>query len=43
MRWWSKCTARWREKWNIARNERNRVREEAICLKTQLKEAKVFF
>lgn len=41
MRWWSKCTAGWREKWNIVRNERNRVREEATRSKTQLQEAKV--
>ena len=28
MRWWSDCTANWREKWNKARNERNKAREE---------------
>lgn len=28
MRWWSDCTANWREKWSKVRNERNKVREE---------------
>ncbi|NWR24193.1 C102A protein, partial [Emberiza fucata] len=29
MRWWSDCTANWREKWSKVRAERNRAREEA--------------
>ena len=28
MRWWSDCTANWREKWSKVRNERNQAREE---------------
>ncbi|KAL1456834.1 hypothetical protein WDU94_001530 [Cyamophila willieti] len=28
MRWWSDCTANWREKWSKVRNERNKAREE---------------
>jgi len=28
MRWWSDCTANWREKWSKAREERNRARDE---------------
>merc|ERR1711971_1096613 len=29
MRWWSDCTANWREKWSKVRAERNRYKEEA--------------
>ncbi|CAG4938963.1 unnamed protein product [Colias eurytheme] len=29
MRWWSDCTANWREKWSKVRNERNKARDEA--------------
>lgn len=36
MRWWSDCTANWREKWSKVRNERNKVREEAKQLRTKL-------
>ncbi|RZF32389.1 hypothetical protein LSTR_LSTR001853 [Laodelphax striatellus] len=36
MRWWSDCTANWREKWSKVRNERNKAREEAKLLRTQL-------
>ncbi|XP_015607238.1 coiled-coil domain-containing protein 102A isoform X2 [Cephus cinctus] len=36
MRWWSDCTANWREKWSKVRNERNKAREEAKVLKTKL-------
>uniref|UniRef100_A0A915CE96 Coiled-coil domain-containing protein 102A n=1 Tax=Parascaris univalens TaxID=6257 RepID=A0A915CE96_PARUN len=39
MRWWSECTASWREKWNTVRNERNRAREEGQSLRTALIEA----
>jgi hypothetical protein len=39
MRWWSECTASWREKWNTVRNERNRAREEGNCLRKALQEA----
>ncbi|KAI5631811.1 hypothetical protein NE865_15480 [Phthorimaea operculella] len=36
MRWWSDCTANWREKWSKVRNERNKAREEAKQLKAKL-------
>lgn len=36
MRWWSDCTANWREKWSKVRNERNKAREESKQLRTQL-------
>ncbi|GLH13338.1 Coiled-coil domain-containing protein 102A [Gryllus bimaculatus] len=36
MRWWSDCTANWREKWSKVRNERNKAREESKLLRTQL-------
>ena len=36
MRWWSDCTANWREKWSKVRTERNRSREEAKVLRTKL-------
>ncbi len=36
MRWWSDCTANWREKWSKVRNERNKAREEARQLRTKL-------
>ncbi|XP_050423021.1 coiled-coil domain-containing protein 102A [Adelges cooleyi] len=36
MRWWSDCTANWREKWSKVRNERNKAREEAKMLKDNL-------
>ncbi|KAH0535707.1 coiled-coil domain-containing protein 102A [Cotesia glomerata] len=36
MRWWSDCTANWREKWSKVRNERNKAREEAKLLRTKL-------
>ena len=36
MRWWSDCTANWREKWSKVRNERNKAREEAKVLRTKL-------
>lgn len=39
MRWWSECTASWREKWNIVRMERNRAREDANVLRQLLKSA----
>ena len=32
MRWWSDCTANWREKWGKVRAERNRLREEVKIL-----------
>ncbi|CAK8696135.1 unnamed protein product [Clavelina lepadiformis] len=40
LRWWSDCTANWREKWTKVRAERNRAREEAKIVKTELEEAK---
>ncbi|CAG7784953.1 unnamed protein product [Allacma fusca] len=39
MRWWSDCTANWREKWSLVRNERNQAREELRVAKLQLDEA----
>ncbi|XP_026728437.1 coiled-coil domain-containing protein 102A-like [Trichoplusia ni] len=36
MRWWSDCTANWREKWSKVRNERNKAREESKQLKTRV-------
>ncbi|KJH50001.1 hypothetical protein DICVIV_03874 [Dictyocaulus viviparus] len=41
MRWWSECTACWREKWSTVRNERNRAREEGQTLRHAYEEAKV--
>lgn len=41
MRWWSECTASWRQKWSTVRNERNRAREEGHSLRVALTEAKV--
>ncbi|CAH0403208.1 unnamed protein product [Chilo suppressalis] len=35
MRWWSDCTANWREKWSKVRTERNKAREEAKQLKSK--------
>lgn len=40
MRWWSECTASWREKWSMVRNERNRAREEGQSLRIALADAK---
>lgn len=39
MRWWSDCTANWREKWSKVRTERNRSREEAKVLRAKLEMA----
>ncbi|EEB18745.1 conserved hypothetical protein [Pediculus humanus corporis] len=36
MRWWSDCTANWREKWSKVRNERNKAREEIKILRSRL-------
>ncbi|XP_063629376.1 coiled-coil domain-containing protein 102A-like [Cydia splendana] len=36
MRWWSDCTANWRDKWSKVRNERNKAREEAKQLKIKV-------
>ncbi|KFP02685.1 Coiled-coil domain-containing protein 102A, partial [Calypte anna] len=36
MRWWSDCTANWREKWSKVRAERNRAREEVRQLRHRL-------
>nr|XP_044991033.1 coiled-coil domain-containing protein 102B [Jaculus jaculus] len=36
MRWWSDCTANWREKWSKVRAERNSAREEARQLRVKL-------
>lgn len=36
MRWWSDCTANWREKWSKVRNERNKARDEAKLLKNKV-------
>ena len=46
MKWWSDCTANWREKWSKVRNERNKAREEIkqvrVNLETALKDANNF-
>uniref|UniRef100_A0AC35F994 Coiled-coil domain-containing protein 102A n=1 Tax=Panagrolaimus sp. PS1159 TaxID=55785 RepID=A0AC35F994_9BILA len=39
MRWWSECTASWRDKWNTVRMERNRAREDANMQRKLLKQA----
>lgn len=39
MRWWSDCTANWREKWSKVRNERNIAREECKQLRGKLETA----
>lgn len=39
MRWWSDCTANWREKWSKVRNERNKVREECRQLRAKVDSA----
>ncbi|XP_044514026.1 coiled-coil domain-containing protein 102B [Gracilinanus agilis] len=36
MRWWSDCTANWREKWSKVRIERNKAREEGRQLRIRL-------
>ncbi|NWV30057.1 C102B protein, partial [Origma solitaria] len=36
MRWWSDCTANWREKWSKVRGERNKAQEEAKQLRIKL-------
>lgn len=36
MRWWSDCTANWREKWSKVRAERNRSRDEVRLLRQRL-------
>lgn len=36
MRWWSDCTANWREKWSKVRSERNKARDEAKQLRAKL-------
>ena len=38
MRWWSDCTANWREKWSKVRNERNKAREENRQLRVKLEQ-----
>uniref|UniRef100_A0A023GM66 Coiled-coil domain-containing protein 102A n=1 Tax=Amblyomma triste TaxID=251400 RepID=A0A023GM66_AMBTT len=39
MRWWSDCTANWREKWSKVRTERNKAREEARLLRARVDSA----
>lgn len=39
MRWWSDCTASWREKWTRAKSERDKARDENRQLKARLDEA----
>ena len=36
MRWWSDCTSNWREKWNKARGERNKAKDENRLLRAKL-------
>jgi len=35
MRWWSDCTASWREKWSKVRGERNQLRDECRQLRAR--------
>ncbi|XP_028392796.1 coiled-coil domain-containing protein 102A-like isoform X2 [Dendronephthya gigantea] len=39
MRWWSDCTANWREKWGQVKNERNKARDDIKVLKQRLDDA----
>ncbi|XP_058837206.1 coiled-coil domain-containing protein 102A isoform X1 [Topomyia yanbarensis] len=39
MKWWSDCTANWREKWSKVRTERNKAREESKQLRSSLESA----
>ncbi|NXP14931.1 C102B protein, partial [Thinocorus orbignyianus] len=39
MRWWSDCTANWREKWSKVRAEKNKAQEEARQLRIKLDSA----
>lgn len=39
MKWWSDCTANWREKWSKVRTERNKARDEAKQLRASLESA----
>lgn len=39
MRWWSDCTANWREKWSKVRTERNKAREDVRILRTKFESA----
>lgn len=36
MRWWSDCTANWRDKWAKVRNERNKAREDTRQIKMKM-------
>lgn len=36
MKWWSACTANWREKWSRVRDERNKYRDEIRQLRAKL-------
>ncbi|XP_067887082.1 coiled-coil domain-containing protein 102A-like isoform X1 [Heterodontus francisci] len=36
MRWWSDCTANWREKWSKVRAERNKAREDVRQMRQKL-------
>lgn len=39
MKWWSDCTANWREKWSKVRTERNKARDESKQLRGSLESA----
>lgn len=39
MRWWSDCTANWREKWSKVRTERNKARDDIRILRTKFESA----
>lgn len=39
MRWWSDCTANWREKWSKVRTERNKAREDVRLLRGRVDSA----
>merc|ERR1712176_1250960 len=36
MKWWSDCTANWREKWGKVRAERNKAREQCKHLQSKV-------
>ena len=36
MRWWSECTANWRDKWSKVRAERNKFKDELKRLQNSL-------
>ena len=43
MKWWSDCTANWREKWGKVRAQRNKLRDEMKILKGQHKALSIHY